>query len=1138
MKKTLLAFCIAAGTGLSPAVAQYTVYPIPHSMTAGTGKVAFSQAVNVVCEDGIDQATRDRAVQVLSDHGLTATVSAQAASTGSNVFLGINGSGGVADTKATADGTARTVFSTSGKYDRHVLTLRDNGAGQAEVVILGETTDAAFYALATLEQILDEGTSSLTTTTVADYADQKSRGIVEGYYGYPYSVSVKKDLMRFMMRYKMNTYLYGAKSDPYHSNYWQDAYPTSITSEQEKNGWLSQDMVKEITDVSHATKVNFIWAIHPGNNFVGSSTAVSDIMGKFEKMYNLGVRQFAVFVDDVSIPSTDADMKTNANRLTALQQAIEKKWNTADAAPADTVRPLHFVPQIYCTNFASSTDQYNRFFKALAATPSYVTIYTTGAGVWSVPNNSDLATPKAQLGRSVAWWWNYPCNDNADGQIYPMDMYSNFYDMPSVSSSATAPTSLSNGLGVVSNPMQEGEVAKTPLFSVADMAWNVSAFNNSSSWEASFAAVLPGNEAAQKAYRFLAPYLRYNDPSALNTLINNYKSNGESGELKSLLQEIVENCDELVKLKDSSNESEALLYNDLSPWLLKLRAMASTTANLLALAASDSKDDAVWTSYLEDLSDAQALSTAEEYKAYALEGMGTSISVSERPSQPSNLYLLSFVDYMTQHALNGYFDAQEYSSSTRYISSVSGSTGTVTGSTTQYVTQSKAVTLNKGEWMGLQLPLPTKVEKITVADTLWQNHSVVMSADGKQWTRITAKETVPEGYLAYLLVVNDNDTPESIKFNAQSLRITNVAATRITQGTIPDGAVWQNHTESLMRDGDYTTFVCLNQNQQTGDAYMVKLNKKQPIYRVRIAMGTTNDDYMTEGRVQVSEDGTKWTALKVYGTSSIAYKLSLPQVVKYNDDVTLCDFDGEGIEAQYVRLYVNKANTSKWLRLCEIEVNGEGTYTQARCEDGTGMYYSQAYDADPTTSTSGAMKVNGTGELTYYFQNIQLLNGVTLYCDPATMQNATVAYTRDMEEWTNVETDFTTGVAHICFPAEAHDAAALRITWTGTATPAIYEVIENADETAKPNVTAIEQVTSGAQADGKATLILRDGRLVANSASGIKQVAVYDVSGRLLLSQHPAFVKETAVAIPNAQNRVLVVTLTLADGSTHSYKVR
>jgi len=202
------------------------------------------------------------------------------------------------------------------------------------------------------------------------------------------------------------------------------------------------------------------------------------------------------------------------------------------------------------------------------------------------------------------------------------------------------------------------------------------------------------------------------------------------------------------------------------------------------------------------------------------------------------------------------------------------------------------------------------------------------------------------------------------------------------------------------------------------------------------------------------------------------------------------------------------------------------------------MYFPQAYDADPTTSTSNAAKVSGKGELTYYFQNIQLLNGVTLYCDPATMQNASVAFTHDMKEWSDLEADFSTGVAHINFPDKARNASVLRISWTGNATPAIYEVVENADESTKPNVTTIKQVTGGATAGGNMTLSMQNGCLVASSPSGISEISVYDIQGRLLLSQRPASAKETVVAVPSAPARPLIVLATPSEGTTQSYKIR
>ena len=165
----------------------------------------------------------------------------------------------------------------------------------------------------------------------------------------------------------------------------------------------------------------------------------------------------------------------------------------------------------------------------------------------------------------------------------------------------------------------------------------------------------------------------------------------------------------------------------------------------------------------------------------------------------------------------------------------------------------KAYTLNKGDWMGVQLAQPTLLTRITVADTLLANHTVVMSADGKQWKRVAEADFAPEGYVRFLGVVNDTEQPQSVKLVKKSLSLYRRAEAQVEEATIPEGNIWDNHGAGLMYDGDLTTFVCLNRNQQSGDTYVLKLTESQPIERVRVAVGTVNGDYMTEGR-EVAED--------------------------------------------------------------------------------------------------------------------------------------------------------------------------------------------------------------------------------------------------------------------------------------------
>ena len=632
MKKVLTSILLASFTLLANAGTSYTIYPIPQKQVNDCSTASFSGTVNIVAGPAIDEATVRRAKDVLESHGLTATVSAKAIGGVSNLTIGVNGSSDAADKLAARLKLDRGVFSTP-KYDRHILSLRADKAGLAQVLILGEDTNAAFCGLASLEQILDCGTSGLGGVVLYDYADIRDRGIIEGYYGVPYSAEVTMDLFRFMARYKMNSYMYGAKSDPYHSRFWSDPYPTGITEEQKNIGFLSQDMLREITEVSHANKVNFIWAIHPGVAFTDAAEADVNarIMDKFESMYALGVRQFGVFVDDVGVPYDAPSLKLCADRLTDLQNRIDARWNVPGAAPADTVKALNYVPQLYAYSW-TTRENARKFFESLSSTPDKINIYITGRAVWTVPNNEDIDVVKDFLGRTTGWWWNYPCNDNDMTKLFPMDIYSNFKDERHIDNLARLEP-LNDEKTLIINPMQQGEISKITLFSVADYSWNNNAFNNETSWSASLAAVV-GKENEQ-ALRTVAPFLRYFDADALKLEVGYYKESVDQGHprpgsLIGKLTAVNSACRALAAMKDSPKESDRLFYADVRPWLNKLEAM---TAEAVALLKGEKPAP---TDY----------ENCPDFQFSGLSGMGESISLSTLTAEPSAEILRPFIDWL------------------------------------------------------------------------------------------------------------------------------------------------------------------------------------------------------------------------------------------------------------------------------------------------------------------------------------------------------------------------------------------------------------------------------------------------------------------------------------------------------------
>lgn len=164
--------------------------------------------------------------------------------------------------------------------------------GKRGISIVGYDERGAFYGIQTLRQLLESPVAKdrqLPYAEINDYPDLPNRGVVEGFYGTPWSHEVRLSLIDFYGRFKMNVYLYAPKDDPYHRvPHWRDPYPA-----KEANN------IKELLEACKRSRVDFVWAIHPGGDIKWNEEDYQKLLNKFNNMYDLGVRNFAVFFDDV-----------------------------------------------------------------------------------------------------------------------------------------------------------------------------------------------------------------------------------------------------------------------------------------------------------------------------------------------------------------------------------------------------------------------------------------------------------------------------------------------------------------------------------------------------------------------------------------------------------------------------------------------------------------------------------------------------------------------------------------------------------------------------------------------------------------------------------------------------------------------
>lgn len=360
----------------------------------------------------------------------------------------------------------------SKKYADKFEGAYDLKIGGKSVEITASDDAGLFYGLQTLSQIIDSPASSngkMPQLTITDYPHIKTRGLVEGFYGNPWSHQTRLSLIDYLGKNKMNTYIYGPKDDPYHSSpNWRLPYPEDKAKE-----------IEELVARSDKNHVNFVWAIHPGQDIQWNEEDYKNLLNKFNMMYDHGVRSFAVFFDDIEGSGTDS-----------RQQAMLLNNLTRDFVNVKgDVSELMVCPTDYSQLWANPSEKGQLAIYGNELLPG-IDVFWTGEYVCSDLTPETLEFIDSRIKRPALYWWNFPVTDYAreiimQGPTYGLD--------PTI-----GPNELS---GIVSNPMEHGEASKLALFGVGDYAWNPAAYNPMDNWERGIEDIAP--EVAE-AYRTFA----------------------------------------------------------------------------------------------------------------------------------------------------------------------------------------------------------------------------------------------------------------------------------------------------------------------------------------------------------------------------------------------------------------------------------------------------------------------------------------------------------------------------------------------------------------------------------------------------------------------------------------------------------
>lgn len=317
--------------------------------------------------------------------------------------------------------------------------------GPKKVIIAGRDGVGTFYGVQQFLKNPDVPVDTAVSPAIA------LRGVIEGFYGNPWSFTDRKSQFDFYGKNRMNVYVYGPKDDPYHHSRWYEPYPAEKAAE-----------MAELVKHAAKNKVKFTWAMHP-SNAIESDEDRGKALDKFSQMYDLGVRSFAIFFDDISAKSVDAQI----DYLNFLDREFVKKRGD--------VEPLVMCPTVYNKSWARGD-----YLKKLGAgLNDDIAIMWTGNSVCDMIDAADCEWFTGETGRKPFIWLNYPVNDYGMHNLLMGPVVGND---PAISTMVTA---------FCSNPMQYAEASKVALYSLADFAWNPAAYDADSAWERSLRELMP-----------------------------------------------------------------------------------------------------------------------------------------------------------------------------------------------------------------------------------------------------------------------------------------------------------------------------------------------------------------------------------------------------------------------------------------------------------------------------------------------------------------------------------------------------------------------------------------------------------------------------------------------------------------------
>lgn len=293
---------------------------------------------------------------------------------------------------------------------------------------------------------MGEETPSADPSSCATFRNRNMLcGVVEGFYGRPWTLEQRKDLFERMKKFGLNTYMYAPKDDSKHRAYWRELYTV--------------EEAEHLTNLIQAAKENsvtFYYALSPGLDITYSSTKeISCLKRKLEQVAQFGCGAFALLFDDIEpeISETDKEVfQSFAHAQVSITNEVYQELNFPR---------FIFCPTEYCAARAVPNVQNSEYLNTigLKLMPGIDIMWTGNKVVSKIITVQSIQELTEVLRRPPVIWDNLHANDYDQKRLF-LGPYSG------------RSTDLVPYLrGVLSNPNCEYEANFVPLHTLAQ--WSI-----------------------------------------------------------------------------------------------------------------------------------------------------------------------------------------------------------------------------------------------------------------------------------------------------------------------------------------------------------------------------------------------------------------------------------------------------------------------------------------------------------------------------------------------------------------------------------------------------------------------------------------------------------------------------------------